>query len=63
MMADREKIKSGLACCRTMLHNLKASDCAKCPYNNGKPGENQNQVYCMANLVDDTLALMEEQDA
>ena len=56
-MIDREKIISGLQRCRLM----NKVNCDKCPYDYNGRGNGKSE--CTAELADDVLALLKEQEA
>ena len=55
-MPDREKVISGLQRCRLM----NKINCDKCPYDYNGRGNGKSE--CTAELADDVLALLTEQD-
>ena len=57
LMADREKVISGLQRCRLM----NKVNCDKCPYDYNGRGDGKSE--CTAELATDVLALLDEQDA
>ena len=57
MMPDREKVISGLQRCRL----VNKVNCDKCPYDYNGRGNGKSE--CTAELADDVLALLKEQEA
>lgn len=64
-MPNINRIIRGIECCLTMLHDkgCEKSDCNLCPYNeHDVDKEEENNLYCIANLFEDLHGLLKVQE-